>query len=386
MYGAILGAMSAAMTAKGNQVNQQMANDLAWKRTRESELNAQQAQMSQIALQNAYNSPAAQMQRLRDAGLNPMLAFQNGVNGNLSTGIGNMLSPSPASSETSPMSIDAGVIASIDDYNLKKKELDLKATSQEFEDNLKKEQTEETKAKRKILLKDLSFKDSIEQDRHNESILNQKQINADTIYKGAQTSLALEQKEHLIDQAILARNQLFESNRQFDIQMKYYKEHDASQKDMDFLRIQHEAEQNALRRQADKAINDASNNMWYKVTMSNNDYSKWHFYLDHEGSYREAATLRGMEGFFSNSTLGGRFKNAAADSVRGMARNTREKVDKFRERMTNKKYKKEFDAKMDKLNHEMDQAVNSGDAVWMQSVNRRIDQVMSDAATKAFGK
>lgn len=386
MYGALFGAMTAAMNAKGNSVKQEQANELAFKRTRESELNAQMAQMSNINLQNAYNSPAAQMQRLRDAGLNPMLAFQNGVSGNLSTGIGNMLSPSPAPNDISPMSIDAGVLASIDDYNLKKKELDLKATSQEFEDNLKKEQTEETKAKRKILLKDLSFKDTIEQDRHNESLMSQKKLNSDVIYQGAQTSLALQQKERLIEQAIEAKNQLFENKRQFDIQMQYYKEHDASEKDKHFLQIMHESEQNALQRLADKAINDASNSMWYKVTMSNNDYSKWRFYLDHGGTYREASTLRGMEGFFSNSTLGGRLKNAAADGVRGMARNTREKVNKFRERMTNKKYRKEFDAKMDKLNQEMEQAANSGDAAWMESVNRRIDQVMNDAKTKAFGK
>lgn len=37
-------------------------------------------------LNNAYNSPSAQMQRLKDAGLNPMLAYQNMESGNSSGG------------------------------------------------------------------------------------------------------------------------------------------------------------------------------------------------------------------------------------------------------------------------------------------------------------
>lgn len=56
-----------------NQANRQLA-DLEWERNKEM-----------WHMQNEYNTPASQMQRYRDAGLNPNLMYQQGTPGNASS-------------------------------------------------------------------------------------------------------------------------------------------------------------------------------------------------------------------------------------------------------------------------------------------------------------
>lgn len=80
-----------AVNAVGNLIGQKSANDANVQAVRETnQANRELAQYNweqQVAMwnrQNEYNSPSAQMSRLKDAGLNPHLVYGNGVTGNTS--------------------------------------------------------------------------------------------------------------------------------------------------------------------------------------------------------------------------------------------------------------------------------------------------------------
>lgn len=80
-----------AVNAVGNLIGQKSANDANVQAVRETnQANRELAQYNweqQVAMwnrQNEYNSPLAQMSRLKDAGLNPHLVYGNGVTGNTS--------------------------------------------------------------------------------------------------------------------------------------------------------------------------------------------------------------------------------------------------------------------------------------------------------------
>lgn len=80
--GTVVGGLFGSGTSSyGNYKQQQLANkanrelaDLEWERNQQM-----------WHMQNAYNTPASQMQRYRDAGLNPNLMYQQGTSGNASS-------------------------------------------------------------------------------------------------------------------------------------------------------------------------------------------------------------------------------------------------------------------------------------------------------------
>lgn len=78
---AVGGLLGSGTSSYGNWKQQQLANkanrelaDLEWERNQQM-----------WNMQNEYNTPAAQMQRYRDAGLNPNLTYQQGTPGNASS-------------------------------------------------------------------------------------------------------------------------------------------------------------------------------------------------------------------------------------------------------------------------------------------------------------
>ena len=167
-----LGAMSpvasmafSAITDNANFVRQQTIANNAMRRQREAEQNAYAQQMHMQRIADAYNTPSAQMARLREAGLNPMIAFSNGVGGNLSTGVPSAITPQkmdiPDYSSDSSSLLSA--FTTMQESLNRKRELDIAENNSMF-------QNAKTDAERKSILKDLSFKDAVENDRHAESV------------------------------------------------------------------------------------------------------------------------------------------------------------------------------------------------------------------------
>ena len=80
LFGSVIGSMvNAYSTERTNQMNRQIAQDQMQWQQQENE-RAFQRDLQIWDMQNQYNSPAAQRERIEAAGGNAMLAFGNGVN------------------------------------------------------------------------------------------------------------------------------------------------------------------------------------------------------------------------------------------------------------------------------------------------------------------
>lgn len=235
------------------------ANELAYKRQRERELNAYNQSRMDVAQQNAYNSPSEQMQRLRDAGLNPMLAFQNGVQGNLQNSVPNV--PDPQQWTPQLAQADMTIFQSIAEQFSRKRELDIEATSAEY-NNAK------TEAERQSILKDYSFKDAIEADRHE---AHQSAILNDFSKRALDTM----QRMRLLDQTLNEINQLAEQRRQFDKQCKENRY--LAKYRQDFERIEKDKD-----RVLQEQLNNANNKLYYDVSMAT-PAQKWKNWRDSVG-------------------------------------------------------------------------------------------------------
>ena len=92
----------------------------------EKELASQQNQynLDMWRMQNEYNSPAAQMQRFKEAGLNPNLIYGQGSNGNSQTAP-HMVTPGAADytehmSKLGQLFNVAGLMSAVEDYHIKR--------------------------------------------------------------------------------------------------------------------------------------------------------------------------------------------------------------------------------------------------------------------------
>lgn len=286
-----LGAMSpvasmafSAITDNANFVRQQTLQNNALRRQREAESNAYAQQMHMQRIADAYNTPSAQMARLREAGLNPMLAFSNGVGGNLSTGVPSAITPQKMDvPNVGVNSVDLlSAFTTLNETLNRKRELDIAENAAEFT-NAK------TDAERKSILKDLSFKDAIENDRHAESVDR-------ILSSNAQRDLWFAQREKMIQDSINARNQLIENRRQFNVNMSFLKKQHKDSMKLRAYEMQFEKGQRALDRIADEKLNSATNETWKQATLMNSEYSKYHWYMNNGGSLEEALEANWVSG------------------------------------------------------------------------------------------
>lgn len=173
---------SAAVSAYGvHQQNKNIDKQLA-AQARENSLNRkynlQLAMMQnkwnrqQWQMENAYNSPSAQIQRMRAAGLNPDMMYGGGVSGNLSASSPSMTSGAPSS----PMDFTAlGSKGTIGDAAIQAAQLaQLNAQTKNIEADTKKKGHESD-----ILASDASFRDAINQGQVDLTRMQIRGINSD---------------------------------------------------------------------------------------------------------------------------------------------------------------------------------------------------------------
>lgn len=152
----IVGVQTRQNMRKQNEWNRQMA-DLEWQRN-----------LEMWNKNNAYNSPQAQMERLKAAGLNPNLVYGNGATGNYSGSIPKYQAPQMDASSIQPYlkAPVMDVLGAYQDFQLKQAQIDnvrqatrsneiralLNSTNQEFLANtmLDRIQQQRTKAKQGI--------------------------------------------------------------------------------------------------------------------------------------------------------------------------------------------------------------------------------------------
>lgn len=157
---------SAAVSAYGvHQQNKNIDKQLA-AQARENSLNRkynlQLAMMQnkwnrqQWQMENAYNSPSAQIQRMRAAGLNPDMMYGGGVSGNLSASSPSMTSGAPSS----PMDFTAlGSKRTVADIAIQTAQLNqMNAQTEKI-----KAETEGQGYQNSILASDAAFRDAINQ-------------------------------------------------------------------------------------------------------------------------------------------------------------------------------------------------------------------------------
>lgn len=113
-------AVSAASVGKQNKKSRQWAAAM-YRRQRQDALD-------DFQMQNEYNSPKAQMQRFKDANLNPHLIYGQGDNGN-SFQVRSSDAPTP---EFNPTSVDGGsIVSAYQDTAMKKQQTDNLTTQNE---------------------------------------------------------------------------------------------------------------------------------------------------------------------------------------------------------------------------------------------------------------
>lgn len=96
-----------ALAREQNEWNKAAA-DLAWSRQQEAQQSEWNWNLEQWNRENEYNTPAAQMQRLIDAGLNPNLVYGNGAAQSTSVGSPQYSAPTaPVAKGQSPPSLTA---------------------------------------------------------------------------------------------------------------------------------------------------------------------------------------------------------------------------------------------------------------------------------------
>lgn len=173
---------SAAVSAYGvHQQNKNIDKQLA-AQARENSLNRkynlQLAMLQnkwnrkQWQMENAYNSPSAQIQRMRAAGLNPDMMYGGGVSGNLSAFSPSMTSGAPSS----PMDFTAlGSKRTIGDAAIQAAQLaQVNAQTKNIEADTKKKGHESD-----ILASDASFRDAINQGQLDLTRMQIRGINSD---------------------------------------------------------------------------------------------------------------------------------------------------------------------------------------------------------------
>lgn len=153
-----------AAQARENSLNRKYNLQLAMM---QNKLNRQQWQM-----ENAYNSPSAQIQRMRAAGLNPDMMYGGGVSGNLSASSPSMTSGAPSS----PMDFTAlGSKRTIGDVAIQAAQLaQVKAQTKNIEADTTKKGHESD-----ILASDASFRDAINQGQLDLTRMQIRNINSD---------------------------------------------------------------------------------------------------------------------------------------------------------------------------------------------------------------
>ena len=127
-----------ASNRRTNKANERIAND------------AQEYEMEMWKMQNEYNSPASQMQRWNDAGLNPNLIYSQGTPGNASS----MPSAHKANVVNELSGINIGqsldVLSMYQDYRLKESQIantEARTLTEAYKPLLTEAQTEQTRSR-----------------------------------------------------------------------------------------------------------------------------------------------------------------------------------------------------------------------------------------------
>lgn len=341
----------------------------AEQRQRDAEREAYSRAMHQQRIADAYNTPSAIMSRLREAGLNPLIAFNNGMSGNLSTGVPNAVTPQTMGQSTStPVDTEMfSAFMQMNDQILKQRELEIMANKYEF-DNAK------TDAERQGILKTNSYMDAVENDRHAEA-------NSRILNNAAQRELFFAQRFKAIDDCINAANQLFENRRQFNVKMKYLKDKDA----YDNKAREYEREVNWLMQEKEMALRermeDATNQTWMNATLANNEYSKFsHFLSTDDSPWKHVAQYEGVKA--GSRFVGDLTSNIAGSvSLGGLVRRTRnlkERIGRFQQRYKDNKAKKEQLDKANLYQSKADEAFKKGDYEACEHWNNEADAIFNE--------
>lgn len=114
-----------SMNQATNKANKQLAYD-NYQYNKALMENAQQYNTDMWNMNNEYNSPAAQMQRLAEAGINPNVAFMNGQTNNTTSGAPSSPSGSVSQAPAMQSARFNNPFGGVLNYALQKRELDLK--------------------------------------------------------------------------------------------------------------------------------------------------------------------------------------------------------------------------------------------------------------------
>lgn len=146
-----------AAISGGNMVQQGKTNKKSREFTRQMYDIQRTHNLQDFDTVNAYNHPAAQMARLKEAGLNPNLVYGNGA---VATG-GNISAASPRISYATPPQLDAGFANILTDTAFKQSRLDLDRKLVTADVELKTTQAIKTLAEAELSTTDLKTRHDI---------------------------------------------------------------------------------------------------------------------------------------------------------------------------------------------------------------------------------
>lgn len=176
---AVIGAGAGLIQGIGNAIGQKKADERANEYARQAQERANQQNIEFWKMQNDYNSPQAQMARLREAGLNPNLMYGNGT---ASAGnAGNIAPAKAADTQSNKRNFDISAVMTGIQSSLQMDNLRAQNTIMEQEAALKAAQTANLGANTARSKFDLELAEALKNTSLQAAAANLKKMEADSV-------------------------------------------------------------------------------------------------------------------------------------------------------------------------------------------------------------